>query len=447
MKNLAFLFILSFLTFSLNLSADNNTNFEDSYNCIWKSWFKYPKNNGSYEVGKPVYVRVDPQKYRDIVSMELYINGKFVRKESQYPYEWAKGGGNSDSYLRRLKPGTYKLKCRIKDRCGKYHEIYCTFYVKGGQPGGGQCAYKAWFKTPKNGKTYPVGAVVYVNVEAQNHHNIKYCELYINGKLVRKENSYPFEWNGNGDAYLKNLKEGTYKLKCRVYDKCGKYKDYFNTIHVKGSWWGDDNQQCAYKAWFKYPQNGKYYPAGSSVYVNVDAQNHKNIKYCELYVNGKLVRKENTYPYEWAKGNGNGDGYLRKLKPGTYKLQCRVYDTCGKYKDYYCTFYVKGGQPGGGQCKYKSWFKYPKNNGTYRYGSDVYVRVDTEKYQDIQEMHLYVNNKFVRKESSYPYEWAKGNGNGDSYLRNLKRGTYNLKCRVKTKCGKWYEYFAKFYVR
>ena len=62
-------------------------------------------------------------------------------------------------------------------------------------------------------------------------------------------------------------------------------------------------------------------------------------------------------------------------------------------------------------------------------------------------MQLYVNGKFVRKESSYPYEWAKGSGNTDNYLRNLKRGTYNLKARVKTKCGKWYEYYCKFYVR
>lgn len=352
MKNLIALLTTLSLIFSVSLlSATTTLDTETTTACTWKSWFKYPKNNGNYEANKSVYVRVDPQRYQDIEFLELYVNGKFVRKESRYPYEWAKGSGSSDKYLRNLKPGTYKLKCRIKDRCGKYHEIYCTFYVKG---------------------------------------------------------------HANPDP-------------------------------------GHGNNNCQYKAWFKYPQNGKYFNVGSDVYVNLDAQNYKYIKYTELYVNGKLVRKETTYPYEWAKGQGNHDGYLRNLKPGTYKLKCRVYDKCGKYKDYFCTFYVKGGGGenggGNGQCKYKSWFKYPKNNGTYRYGSDVYVRVDTEKYQDIQEMHLYVNGKFVRKESSYPYEWAKGQGNTDGYLRNLKRGTYNLKVRVKTKCGKWYEYFCKFYVR
>ena len=350
MKNISLILMVIFVSLSNALTAGNTAEMLTGH-CEWHAWFKYPKSNGSYEEGKSVYVRVDPKKYHDIQHMELYINGKYIRKESSYPYEWAKGGGNSDHYLRHMKPGTYKLKCRIKDKCGKYHEIYCTFYVKG-------------------------------------HH-------------------------GGGDP---------------------------------------GHGHCNYKAWFKYPQNGKSYPVGSDVYVRLDAQHYNKIKYVELYVNGKFIRKESSYPYEWCKGNGNSDGYLRHLKPGTYKLKARVYDHCGKYKDYYCTFYVKGGggQPGGGghdNCEYQSWFKYPKNNGSYNHGSDVYVRVDPKKYQDIQEMQLYVNGKFVRKESSYPYEWCKGSGNSDSYLRNLKKGTYNLKCRVKTDCGQWYEYFCKFYVK
>ena len=347
MKNLIILFFAVLLSFTTNLSAETTPATDiGGNNCTWKSWFKYPKSNGSYEAGKSVYVRVDPQKYQDIEYMEMYVNGKFIRKESQYPYEWAKGSGSSDSYLRNLKPGTYKLKCKIKDKCGQFHEVYNTFYVKGG---------------------------------------------------------------------------------------------------------GSTGDQCNYKAWFKYPQNGKNYDTGSDVYVRLDIDNYSKISYVELYINGKLIRKESQYPYEWAKGSGSSDSYLRNLKAGTYKLKARVYDKCGKYKDYYCTFYVKGGGDTGGDCSYKAWFKYPQNGKNYNvgsnYGSDVYVRVDTEKYQDVAEMHLYVNGKFVRKETTYPYEWAKGNGNTDGYLRNLKRGTYNLKTRVKTKCGKWYEYYCKFYVK
>ncbi|MCB0631610.1 MAG: Ig-like domain-containing protein [Saprospiraceae bacterium] len=349
MKNLALNLLAIFLTFTINLSAGTSSDSATSTACTWKAWFKYPQNDGSYEEGKDVYVRVDPQKYQDIEYMELYINGKLVRKESTYPFEWCKGSGNTDGYLRKMKKGAYKLKCKIKDKCGQYHEIYCTIDIKG------------------------------------NEHN------------------------GNHPG----------------------------------------NAECSYKAWFKYPQNGQNYNSGSNVHVYVDAQQYHYINYVELYLNDKLIRKESNYPYEWCKGSGNTDGYLRHLKPGTYKLKARVYDKCGKYKDYYCTFYVKEGDQGNDDqaCKYKSWYKYPQNNGTYKYGDDVYVRVDTEKYQDIAEMELYVNGKFVRKEATYPYEWCKGSGNTDSYLRNLKRGTYNLKARVKTKCGEWHEYFCKVYVK
>ncbi len=322
-------------------------------NCLWDSWFKYPRMNASYEAGSDVYCRVDPKKYHDIREMQLFINGKFIRKESQYPYEWAKGT-NGDHYLRNMKKGTYKLKCLIKTKCGKSHEIYTTFYVKG---------------------------------QSRDDH--------------------------------------------------------------------DQSGHCQYKAFFKYPQNGKYYTPGSDVYVRLAVQNYQKIKHVELYINGKFIRKETSYPFEWAKGQGSTDSYLRNPKAGTYKLKARVFDKCGKYKDYYTTFHIKGGGNGQGggnheqpnQCQYQAWFKYPRNNGTYRYGSDVYVRVDPQKYQDIKEMQLYLNDKFIRTESQYPFEWCKSNGNSDSYLRNLKRGTYNLKTRVKTKCGKWHEYLCKFYVR
>ncbi len=457
MKTITLFLTAVIMSLSVNLSASTPLETNSTMtNCTWDAWFKYPQNNGSYDQGKDVYVRVDPRKYQDIEFMELYVNGKFVRKESSYPYEWAKGSGNTDSYLRNLQPGTYKLKVRIKDKCGKYHEKYCNFQVKGGHNGGENCEWDAWFKYPRNEGSYEQGKDVYVRVDPKKYQDIEFMELYINGKLVRKESSYPYEWakgSGNTDSYLRNLQPGTYKLKVRIKDKCGKYHEKYCNFHVMGGNNGGGNSHCEWDFWFKYPQNNGSYDRGKDVYVRVDPKKYQDIEYMELYINGKFVRKESSYPYEWAKGSGNTDSYLRNLQPGTYKLKARIKDKCGDYHEKECTFNVKGGggHPGNGNgnadCKYKSWFKYPKNNGTYRYGEDVYVRVDTEKYQDIQEMELYVNGRFVRKESSYPYEWAKGSGNTDSYLRNLKRGTYNLKCRVRTKCGQWHEYFAKFYVR
>ena len=75
---------LTLLTAAIILTLINIASAEMT-NCTWKSWFKYPANNGSYEAGKDIYTKVDPQKYQDIAYMEMYINGKFIRKESQYP--------------------------------------------------------------------------------------------------------------------------------------------------------------------------------------------------------------------------------------------------------------------------------------------------------------------------------------------------------------------------
>ena len=112
---------------------------------------------------------------------------------------------------------------------------------------------------------------------------------------------------------------------------------------------------------YKYPQKNKTYSVGSDVYVYVDAQNHKYIEYAELYLNGKKIRKEANYPYEWCKGGGSSDGYLRNLKPGTYKLECKIKDKCGKYKTITNVFYVKGeGGGGNGKCEFDAWYVYPK---------------------------------------------------------------------------------------
>ncbi len=452
MKRLALLLVAATVFFSINLSATNSasTTTEET-TCVWDSWFKYPQNNGYYEAGKAVYVRVDPKMKHHIAQMELFINGHFVRKESSYPFEWAKQGSSGDNVLRSLRPGSYKLKVRIKDKCGKYHEQYCTFHVKGHHnPNPGNCEWESWFKYPQHNGKYPAGKDVYVRVDPKQKQHIDYMELYLNGKLVRKESSYPFEWcrpNTSGDNYLRNLKPGTYKLTVKIKDKCGKYNEKHCVIYVEGHNYPNPGH-CEWESWFKYPKNNGNYPAGKDVYVRIDPKKYQDIEYMELYVNGNFVRKETSYPYEWAKGSGNNDGHLRNLKPGTYKISVKIKDKCGKYHEKHCVIYVKGHQnPNPGHCEWDAWFKYPKNNGTYRYGSDVYVRVDPKKYQDIEYMELYVNGKFVRKETSYPYEWAKGSGNTDGYLRNLKRGTYKLKVRIKDKCGQYHEKFCTFYVR
>ena len=158
--------------------------------------------------------------------------------------------------------------------------------------------------------------------------------LYINGYKIRTESSAPYEWGKGGDSYLKNLKKGTYKLKCVVKTKCN--GTYYKTInfYVKGNAGG----QCKQNYRYMYGQNGCQ--AGRDLYVKVGADNHHKVEYMELYINGHKVRREMNAPYEWGRPNGGGDHYLRNMKPGTYKLKCKIKTRCGEVIWKQSTVYV-----------------------------------------------------------------------------------------------------------
>jgi len=104
MKKPCILLLFALIAFHLPISAEITPVVADKPGCIRNAWFKYPQTGKTYPAGSNVYVRVDPQKYQDIASMELYVNGAFVRKEATYPFEWCKGNGNSD-HSTQSKPG------------------------------------------------------------------------------------------------------------------------------------------------------------------------------------------------------------------------------------------------------------------------------------------------------------------------------------------------------
>lgn len=435
MKNLALflLAVVSLFTTDLLALGSIASSSEAETICVWDSWFKYPKANGNYDQGKDIYVRVDPRKYHDISYMELFINGKFIRKETSYPYEWGKQNGGGDHYLRNMKPGTYKLKVKIRDRCGRYHEKYCTIYVKG-HGGGHACHFNN-----------PLHDLHWLKDLKHKHPDYAICEYKINGKRLFK-------------LYRTGVSHYTeYWYDCTGYLVC-KFNNGFPSDKVKHArlvkcWYNchghDTPQYCNFKFWFKYPIANKHINKGEDIYVKVDVDNYKDVEYMALYINGKFVRKETSAPYEWGKPHSNGDNYLRRMHPGTYKILVKVRDRCGKTYEKYCIVEVKNHHhnPNPVYCNFKAWFKYPVNKKYYYKGQDVYVKLDVDKYRDVEYVELFVNGRLIRKETSFPYEWGKPRGSGDHYLRNCRPGTYKLKVRIKDKCGKFHEKYCTFYVK
>ena len=180
-------------------------------------------------------------------------------------------------------------------------------------------------------------------------------------------------------------------------------------------------------------QQGATYQAGKDVYVKVKAQHHYDIKEMTLYINGYKIRTEMNAPYEWARPHSNGDNYLRNLKVGNYKLKCVVKTNCGGTYYKYLDFYVRGGNGGHGTCANNYRYLYGQNG--CQAGRDLYVKVGADYTQKVEWMELYVNGYKVRREMNAPYEWGRPNSGGDQLLRNMRRGTYTLKCKIKTKCG------------
>ncbi len=338
MRNVFLIFFAALMAFSFDLSAKEGDcateAVEADWGCKWHCYFKGIKEGGKYQYGKPLYVECVPKYrygYKDIQYVKLFVDGRHVRTEKQYPYQWGKG--NSDVYLRKLSKGKHKITCKIYDRCGDWHEISCWIWIEGGHypgpPTHGHCEYKCYYKFPKKDYHYGYGEPVYVNLASQGYQYIEYAELWCDGKYLGKESRYPYEWGGKNsrDSYWKTLQPGRHHLKCRVKDKCGNYEEYTCYFWVDGHHGGGNggHGKCIWDCWFEYPKKG-HCDYGRSSYVKIGAKSYKHIKYVELWCDGKYIRKETRAPYEWGKG---GDPYLKRLRKGRHHLKCKIVDICG----------------------------------------------------------------------------------------------------------------------
>jgi len=377
------LLLLISLFFSIHCLVTAQNNRASNSSCGWEAWFDNYCGK-TYTAGKDLKVQVRAKNHHRIKYMELYINGDYVGKETSHPYDWGKQG--KDKHLKNMRKGTYRMEVKIVDHCGRTNYIkHCEYYVKGHDPcnyhdlhwiedikrkhhGHSICEYT--YNGHKYYRVYPSGVSVYTEYwyDCEGHQVCKFdnsrngypCNIARNAKKVKCwyepnpptcnyhdlhwikdiKRKYPdhyiCEYHYNGKTYYQVYPCGKshyteYWFDCDGHQVC-KFENGRPCSTVKYAkkvkcWYEPHcptgpHGDCHFDKWFDKPkkQNHRWY-------VKLNVSKHRDIKYVDLYVNGKHAGKEDTYPYDW--GKQGKDNYLKNLHRGTYKLHAKIYTTCG----------------------------------------------------------------------------------------------------------------------
>lgn len=79
------------------------------------------------------------------------------------------------------------------------------------------------FSNLKDGMNFPAGTDLEVEVDATDKHGIKETKLYLNGLLLRADDTKPNTWNAESDELLKALKSRKMHLKALAEDNTGNF--------------------------------------------------------------------------------------------------------------------------------------------------------------------------------------------------------------------------------
>ena len=90
------------------------------------------------------------------------------------------------------------------------------------------------------------------------------------------------------------------------------------------------------------PQEGQVFQQGDEVNVNTEITDDSNIAFARLFINGMLLRQENSAPYQWGTTNPN-DTMLANLSPGSYELNVVAEDEFGNSSESTLSITVEAG--------------------------------------------------------------------------------------------------------
>ncbi|MEM9885733.1 MAG: Ig-like domain-containing protein [Bacteroidota bacterium] len=384
--------------------------------------FSKPYHGQHFPQGTDLYVKVNASDHDDYINyVNLYINGHFVDREDNHPYEWGKPHKHNHHRLNNMQPGTYHLKARAYDNYGRYTDKSITIYIDRNNS-----APVVSFESPRHAYHYAEGYDAHVKVSATDHDDyVKYVDLYINNSYVGRDSHAPYQWSS--DAELRNLSAGTYTLKAIAYDNYGKKTEKKITFHINRS-----NQAPVVS--FVSPSFDQNFVAGTDLSVKVNATDHDDyVDYVELYIDDTYVGRDNHAPYEWR-----NYGVLNNLSEGTYTLFVKAYDNFGKKTEKASRIHVTAPS-----CNANAWFVEPIYDAVFSTEEQIPVVLHLVKPADILKVDLYLNSRWIAFDEHAPFF----SGQEVAALRHLSEGRYQLKAEITDKCGGTYDKIVDFDVR
>ncbi|MEM9885872.1 MAG: Ig-like domain-containing protein [Bacteroidota bacterium] len=274
--------------------------------------FVTPTDGQQFPAGSDVVVEVDAtDPDGSIASVDLFLNGVFVRTEGIAPYEWGLPTQN-DPLLANMSPGTYTLEAIATDNNGNMTSETITFVVTGV----GNMPPMVSFTTPTDGQTFQEGTNLNIEASASDSDGtIAGVELFYEGVSQGTDNNAPYQWTVN------NLVAGTRTLQVVATDNDGATAQETITITVSMAGSGDPIVTIS------TPADGANFPVGTDLTVMASATDSDGIKNIRLLLNGSTVRVIQGDSGTWSPANG--DSELANLQAGSYEIKVAAVDDSG----------------------------------------------------------------------------------------------------------------------
>ncbi|MBR9805034.1 hypothetical protein GYB62_00770, partial [bacterium] len=279
--------------------------------------FTQPSANISLIAGSSVAVDLnvsDPENNVD--RCRLTINNTLVGVDSSAPFSWS-----NNSALNNLSAGNYSLAATCTDDTDLSHSVSRNFVVSAPPPPPAS-APQVSFSSPSNGLEIEEGDALTVRLNASDADNdISQCSLIINGVLISNDRSAPYQWSSSSHSALNDLSAGTYTLDAICLDGSN-LSDAAQRQFVVTE---PEPDPVAPTVSFASPSNGLTITSNDSIQVIVNANDPDgDVAYCDLSLNGQLVRRDSNAPFVW---DDLSDSMLDNMNPGSYTLTASCRDS------------------------------------------------------------------------------------------------------------------------